>query len=222
MERFVTRHHDRIAGIFTGFDRMRCRGTRRSISYVEALDKWLTARHVWLKDFAGFAERWSGTVTAHAKAIATEAGRPFEYLSSWKIRDDRARAIAARDGITEGLIAVFSGVEGCRSFTVCGDRATKRLRLIANERRCAHLYFYHWDQDFGLLHVRVQPWLPFTVQICLNGREWLAQPLRRAGRAFSRSTTVCSTSRIGRWLSACSRSCKPDAGPGSSACLPRG
>jgi len=25
------------------------------------------------------------------------------------------------------------------------------------------------------MHARVQTWFPFTIQICLNGREWLAQ-----------------------------------------------
>jgi hypothetical protein len=185
MERFVTRHKDRIAEILTGFDRMRFRGSLRSICYVEALQKWLNARGVLLKDFAGFAERISGEMVTHARSVATTTGRPFESLTSWKIsKEDRACAIAARDGIRDGLIAIFSCVEGCRSFTVRGDRATKRLRVIATDRRCAHLYFYYWDHDFGLMHVRVQTWLPFTIQICLNGRQWLAQQLTRCGSAF--------------------------------------
>ena len=185
MERFVTRHSDRIIGILTGFDRMRFRGTLRSISYGEALQKWLNSRGVLLKEFGVFAEQLSTEITAHAKAMAAETGRPFEYLSSWKIRkEDRAREIAARDGIADGLIAIFSCVEGCRSFAVRGDRTTKRLRAVATERRCAHLYFYYWDHDLGLMHIRVQTWLPFTIQICLNGREWLAQQLRRVGSDF--------------------------------------
>lgn len=185
MERFVTRHQDRIAGILTGFDRMRFRGTLRGISYIKGLEIWLSSRGVLFKDFGAFAERLSGEVTEHAKGVAQETGRPFEYLASWKVsKEDRAREILARDGVREGLIAIFSCVEGCRSFTVRGDRATKRLRLIAGERRCAHLYFYYWDHDFGLMHVRVQTWLPFTMHICINGREWLAQQLRRCDRGF--------------------------------------
>lgn len=186
MERFVTRHRDRIAGILTGFDRMRFRGTLRSISNVKGLQIWLNQRHVLLKDFGRCAEGLSAEITAHAHAIAEELGRPFEYLASWKIRkEERARAILARDGVREGLIAIFSCVEGCRSFGVRGNRRTKRLELVSQERRCAHLYFYYWDHDFGLLHVRVQTWLPFTLQICVNGREWLAQQLQRAGSRFT-------------------------------------
>ena len=41
MERFVTRYHDRIVGILTGFDRMRFRGTLRSISNADGLQIWM-------------------------------------------------------------------------------------------------------------------------------------------------------------------------------------
>ena len=34
------------------------------------------------------------------------------------------------------------------------------------------------------MHLRVQTWLPFTIQVGLNGREWLAQQLRRADSGF--------------------------------------
>jgi hypothetical protein len=142
MERFVTRHRDRIVGILTGFDRMRFRGTLRTISNRQGLQIWLNQRHVLLKEFGRFAEGLSADVTAHARAMAIEVGRPFEYLASWKIRkEDRARAIAARDGIRDGLVAIFSCVEGCRSFGVRGNRQTQRLELVSQERRCAHLYF---------------------------------------------------------------------------------
>jgi hypothetical protein len=185
MERFVTRHSDRIVGILTGFDRMRFRGTLRTISNSKGLQIWLNQRHVLLKEFGRFAEGLSAEVTAHARAMAMEVGRPFEYLASWKIRkEDRARAIAARDGIRDGLVAIFSCVEGCRSFGVRGNRQTHRLELVSQERRCAHLYFYYWDRDFGLMHLRLQTWLPFTLHIGLNGREWLAQQLGRAGCRF--------------------------------------
>lgn len=94
MERFVTRHHDRIVGILTGFDRMRFRGTLRSIGYARGVDKWLGAQHVLLKDFTAWAEQCSKALVAHAKALAAEAGCPYEHLPSWRIsKEDRARAL---------------------------------------------------------------------------------------------------------------------------------
>jgi len=31
------------------------------------------------------------------------------------------------------------------------------------------------------MHLRVQSWFPFTVDICLNARHWLARQMDRAG-----------------------------------------
>jgi hypothetical protein len=186
MERFVTRHQDRIGGILTGFDRMRFRGTLRSISYARGVDKWLGAQRVLLKDFGAWAEQCSKALVAHAKQMAADAGCPYEYLASWRIaKEDRARALlGTRRPATSTLIAIFGCQEGCQSFTVRGNRSTKRLQVVPVERRCTHLYFYYWDRDFGLMHVRLETWLPFTIQVCVNGREWLAQQLRRLNVRF--------------------------------------
>jgi hypothetical protein len=188
MERFVTRYEDRLAGILTGFDRMLFRGTLRSISHPKGAEIWLSSRHVLLKDFAAFAQDLTARVKAHATQVAAEAGdRPIEYLESSHLsKEDRARAIQHRDGITDGLICILSCVEPCRAVTVRGDRVTRRLRFAVEERKCAHLYFYYADHDFGLLHIRVQTWFPFTLQVCVNGRQWLGQQLTRLGVAHTR------------------------------------
>jgi hypothetical protein len=137
MERFVTRHRDRIVGILSGFDRLLFRGTLRSISYVDGLDKFLSSQGVLYRDFKPYVEGLSERLKTDAIAMATDAGRPYEYLASAQVRkEDRARAIAERDGITEGLICVLSCVEPCRSFTIRRDRHEKRLRLVAGERKC--------------------------------------------------------------------------------------
>jgi hypothetical protein len=36
----------------------------------------------------------------------------------------------------------------------------------------------------GLLHLRLQTWFPFTLQVCMNGREWLARQMTAAGLGF--------------------------------------
>ena len=52
------------------------------------------------------------------------------------------------------------------------------------QRKCLHLYYYYLDREFGLMHVRVATWLPFSIQVCLNGREYLACRMRKAGIGF--------------------------------------
>jgi hypothetical protein len=184
MERFLTRHHGRIEGIVTGFDRLLFRGTLRSISFADGMDRFLSSQRILYKDFGAFVQRVTARVRAQAEALAERTGRPLEYLrSSTLSKDARAREILERDGITEGLVCIFSCVESCRAFTVRGDRRVKRLRLVGEERRCVHLYFYILDRDFGLMHIRLQTWLPLTIQIYVNGREWLARQLASAGLA---------------------------------------
>ncbi|MGH9438492.1 MAG: hypothetical protein ACRD22_11515, partial [Terriglobia bacterium] len=47
--------------------------------------------------------------------------------------------------------------------------------------KCLHFYFYYLDREFGLMHIRLQTWLPLTIQVCINGREWLARQMQRDG-----------------------------------------
>lgn len=188
MERFLERHSSCIEGVVTGFDRLVFRGTWRSVSYVKGMDRLLASQHVLYKDFTAWAQRVTARVRAHAEALARDTGRPLEYLpSSATSKEDLARAIAARDDVTEGLICILACVEPCRSFSVRGDRQAQRLRLVTEERKCTHFYFYFLDRDFGLMHVRLQSWLPLSLQVGVNGREWLARQLARTGHGFTQT-----------------------------------
>jgi hypothetical protein len=51
-------------------------------------------------------------------------------------------------------------------------------------RRCLHFYFYFEHPRFGFMHVRLQSWFPFQMDLCLNGRHWLARQLDHAGVAY--------------------------------------
>jgi hypothetical protein len=188
MERFLKRHQGRIKGIISGFDGILFKGTFRSISYSSGLEKWLASRRVLQKDFAVFAQSLSSKIIEHAKKFSEKQGRPFRYVaSSSASKEDMARQILEEDPVAEGLICVLSCVEPCRSFKLARLSAKKNhfgMRCV--ERKCLHLYFYFLDREFGLMHVRLQTWLPFTVQVCVNGWEWLAIRLSRAGIGYEK------------------------------------
>ena len=95
--------------------------------------------------------------------------------------------IAERDGVTEGLVAIFKTVELGRSFSVVSNRERGLLDLKAGPRRCLHYYFYLMHPDFGLMHLHLESWLPFTMHVCLNGREWLARQMTQAGLSYVKS-----------------------------------
>ena len=184
METFVKRHEKDIIGLLHGFDRMRFRGTLRSISYADGFDRFLGAVGVRYKDFGSYVQGLSERLKDHARQVAARAGRPLEYLaSSRQEKEAVAKAIAERDGITEGLVCVLSCVEPCMSFCIRRD-GSGGVRFCSEQRKCLHLYYYYLDREFGLMHVRLSTWVPFAIQVCLNGREYLSRRMTKAGIGF--------------------------------------
>jgi len=152
------------------------------------MERYLCSCEVLIKGFKHFAESVTAKVKAAAYRSAAAAKRPVQYLSSPKLsKEDYARQIVQENRIKEGLIAIFSAKEPCYSYSVRGDRASKEIHLVIEPRMCTHFYHYFMHADFGLMHVRVQSWFPFTVEVCLNGREWLARQMDRAGLKYQQA-----------------------------------
>jgi hypothetical protein len=188
MDAFLKCHRSRIRGVLSGYDRILFRGTLRSISYVAGLDRCLGANRVRYTQFKPFVEQISARLKAHAQQLAEKHRRPFIYLESASVsKEDQARRIMEQDGIKAGLVCVLSCVEPCQTFTLRKDRAAKHLQLVAVQKKCLYLYFYFVDREFGLMHIRLQTWLPMTIQVCVNGREYLARRLDRAGIGYQKA-----------------------------------
>jgi hypothetical protein len=171
--------------VLSGWDRLLFRGTLLSLSYPEGMGRFLGSHKVMYKDYGSWAMGLSERLKRHAEQMARRAGRELRYLASSAQRKEQvAREIMQRQGIREGLVCVLSCVEPCQTIGVIRDRASQRLKLVKQERKCLHLYFYYADREFGLMHVRLQTWLPFGIQICLNGREYLRHRMDRAGIGF--------------------------------------
>lgn len=187
MEQFLNRHKGSIIGVLSGFDRVLFRGTLRSISHLDGMKRFLSYHHVLLKDFGTFVLEKSSQIKQVAKAFTSGHGRPFQYIASAsKSKEQIAKAIMQRDGITDGLICVLSCVEPCQSYAIRKDRESKKLKLIPATRKCLHFYFYFIDREFGFMHVRLQSWFPCPIQVCINGREWLARTMDKAGINYER------------------------------------
>ena len=81
---------------------------------------------------------------------------------------------------------MLKSVELCWSFGIYKNRETKKLELRPQQRKCLHYYHYYQHPQLGFLHTRLQTWFPFTMQVCLNGREWLTRQLDQAGVGYVR------------------------------------
>jgi hypothetical protein len=87
-----------------------------------------------------------------------------------------------RDRVTKGLVAVLCCQETCRTVKLCHGR--KRPELVFAYRPQRVLYYYRIDPDFGLMYVRLQTWFPYTVQVYVNGHDWLACQMTRKRIGF--------------------------------------
>jgi hypothetical protein len=181
MKTFLQRFGNLIKGTLSGFDRLRFRGTRRLLANVGGLKHFLWHSRVLLKDFDKYVQGTTSTLCTAIEKAAKESGRPLVYVASGnENKGNLVEEVMKRDGIREGLIGVWSCVEVCSSYVIFKNKYTHKLELRIRPRKCLHYYHYYQHPQLGLLHTRLQTWFPFTMQICLNGREWLGRQLAAA------------------------------------------
>ena len=179
---FVERHRSAVIGILHGWDRVRLQGTLRSLYYAPVMEQYLRKAGVLWKDFKSYAVGLTGRVSQAAEEVSRQHRRPMIYLASSRTsKEDQAWQIQRRDKIKKGLIAVMSCVEPWRTWRMRGSFETKRLELRLEWGKCKHYYFYWMHEELGFLHLRLQTWFPFLIQVCVNGREWLARQMDRGG-----------------------------------------
>ncbi|MEK7795031.1 MAG: hypothetical protein AAB353_10900, partial [Candidatus Hydrogenedentota bacterium] len=187
MNRFIQRHRDAVTGFLHGFDRLVFRGTLRRIAYVDGMRALLSQTGVLLKDFSKYALALTERLKNSTRSIAERTGRPLVYLpSSSENKEARALKIAGEDSIRSGLVCILSSLETCMGYDIYRDAEAKKLRLVLRQRKCLHYYHYFIHPVFGWMNARIQTWVPFRVQICMNGREYLGVQLDRAGLDYVR------------------------------------
>ena len=128
------------------------------------------------------APEWSERLVEHAKQFAQQAGRPYVYRTGSFKKEQWAEGLLREQPIEQGLIGVLCTQETCNSFALIpGD---KRPRFVSRPRQQRVLYYYFLDPQLGLIHVRLQTWAPFTLQVYVNGHSWLTQQLLRLRLGF--------------------------------------
>jgi hypothetical protein len=182
MKSFLQRFAGKIKGVLSGFDRLRFRGTKRWLACGAGVVAYLRQLGVPLGEFGSFVEEQTKILCSEVRKQTAAAGRPLVYVrDAGENKEERVREIAVRDGIQEGLVAVLSCVEPCFSYVLLRNPESDKPFLVRRERKCLHYYHYYIHPELGWLHTRLQTWLPYSVHVCLNGREWLSRQLDKAG-----------------------------------------
>jgi hypothetical protein len=186
MRSFLRRFAAFVAGVLNGFDRLVFKGRLPQLYSPEGMNAYAAANHVRLLDFKRHAKEITRQVLAASLMASAEAAGRFRYLNSGKeSKEEAARAIEKERPVDQGLVAVLRCVEPCWTFDT--KSVDGRLSIVGEMGKCSSLYHYHRHPRFGWMYIRLQTWFPFEVQIGLNGREWLAHQMDRAGLKYRRS-----------------------------------
>lgn len=194
MEKFIARFRSLVIGVLSGFDRLVFRGHLLPLMRKGGMYFFLEATGVRLLDFRNFVLATTEWVKAASLAEARKFDRPVRYLESPTIDKEKlARRLLAEHPVEQGLICVLKAVEPCMTFEYhrSANRDERGLRLRPS--KCLHLYKYYLHPRFGFMNARIQTWFPFNIQICINGREWLARQLERKGRSDFKRVDNCFT-----------------------------
>jgi hypothetical protein len=137
------------------------------------------------KDFLPFVEKQSQALVDHAQAEADKAGVPFQRLTGKPKKEALVRDLLRQSPRNEGLVTVLQVMETCRTVKLLHGNNRPRLAFAPRPQRV--LYYYFLDPEFGLMHVRIQTWFPFTIQVYVNGHDWLARQMHRRKLGFVQS-----------------------------------
>jgi hypothetical protein len=186
MRTFLQRFGAFVLGVLCGFDRLRMRGSKRQLCNIEGVRSYLGHVQVLLRDYKGYAKATTVDLCRAIEGPAKEAGL-YRYVNNGQeSKEQIALAMAQQQQRSEGCIAVLGCVEPCQIVQVRGDRERKLLQPRIEPGKCMHYYHYYLDPDFGLRYTRLQTWFPFTMHAGLNGREWLARQMTKAGLAYTK------------------------------------
>ena len=164
LSRFVSKFTSLIGAVLSCFDRVIFKGHLALAAPCELeyfVDCVLKVRR---SDFMKtMAPRYSDRLIEHAQNWVQEAGRTYAYRTGQFRKDEWAQNLIRDQGITGGLVGILCTQETCPSFALAPG--PKRPQFVSRPRQQRVLYYYFLDPQFGLIHVRLQTWLPFTVQV---------------------------------------------------------
>jgi hypothetical protein len=91
-------------------------------------------------------------------------------------------------GDQEGIACILTSMELGTTFISYEPRSTTAdqnyRRISGCRKRFQHLYFYLFDHVLGQMRLQIATYLPFTIQIYLNGHSFVARQLTLQGVRF--------------------------------------
>lgn len=165
------------------FDRVIFKGYL-SLSRVDRFEGWVDyILRVRRKDYLTHGKRLSQRLVGWAQSMCQREGRPYVFNRRIQGKSEWALNQLMASPIAEGLIAVLGTMESCSTYELKPGPGRPRFFLRLIPQRV--LYYYFLDRRLGMIHVRVQSGAPFTIQIYVNGHDYVARQMQRLGLKFS-------------------------------------
>ena len=165
---------DKIKGVLSTFDRIIIKGYSLQLCNIKQMMWFLSYNNILLKEFGEYANNITNSLCDHIESIAKKNHRPYQYIYNNDVdKGTLARELFEQSPIEEGLVCILSNIEVCSTMNVVKNGKEKKLEMKWNKRKCKYYYLYYLDKDFGWMHIKIQSWFPFMVQIYINGHEWL-------------------------------------------------
>lgn len=179
--RFAGKFADSIVATLSCVDRLIFKGYLPFGGDPE-LNRFVDRLNIRRKDFLPQLLPWSERLIEHAKSAAQRQGAPYQYLQGQHSKEKLIDQIIRERKLISGLIAVLCCIETCRTVQLRHGDGKPRLAFTRRPQRV--VYYYFLDPEFGRIHVRIETWFPFTIQIYVNGHDWLAQQLAKKRPGF--------------------------------------
>lgn len=190
MNAFYEHHKNNIRFHYRCFDRLLLNGTIQPFQQEKrVLGFFWTYRHMYpvsrdvLRDIATQFHNWvkNRSLKWDVPIIQDPATRRDKELDSYfnAPKDDQ-------------VVCILKAREPARILTAIGNKKDNRWHLEYKQRWVDQYNFYLNDAEWGRMFVRVCPYFPFPVRICLNPHYWIAQQMRRKGIRFRQSTNAFS------------------------------
>ena len=207
--RFVRHHRQLIRFGYHCFDRMLCLARIPAFLNMGAVVRFLKdqrgADKLTPALFRQISSRVHDSIVEHAQNtgvdIVDAPKEPNLYRHEWVLpyyrkleeRLRRSRSASSDSAFSDSDSDVASDPTARGMGVAVILKARESARVIVSDKsghldpayRHVALYnIYLHDPQCGRLFVRLCPYFPFNVQVCLNGHEWLAQQLAREGIGF--------------------------------------
>jgi hypothetical protein len=175
---FIEKNQEQTLGLLHGFDRVVFRGYLSSFFVPTGMYYYLSQMGIKLTGYKNFVANQTSILRKHIEQLAGQLNIKIEYANNSKTnKDELAKAYLEKHPTKQGLIAIISCLELCPTFCLRGNYLKKELEIRKELGQHLHYYLYYMDQEFGWMHIKIQTYYPFTMQVYLNGREWLKRSL---------------------------------------------